>query len=85
MSKNIKLIVGSIRQNRSGRKIADQLVKIAKDAGYSVEILDLKEINLPKFESAVSPMYMAVDTKDAFRRYMKDVKDGKFPTVNESY
>lgn len=65
MSKNIKLIVGSIRQNRSGRKIADQLVKIAKDAGYSLEILDLKEINLPKFESAVSPMYMAVDTKEA--------------------
>lgn len=65
MSKNIKLIVGSIRQNRSGRKIADQLVKIAKDSGYSLEILDLKDINLPKFESAVSPMYMAVDTKEA--------------------
>jgi 3-methyl-2-oxobutanoate hydroxymethyltransferase len=28
---------------------------------------------------------LAVDTKDAFKRYMKDVKDGKFPTDEESY
>jgi len=28
---------------------------------------------------------LASDTKDAFRRYIKDVKDKKFPTIKESY
>jgi len=63
--KKIKLIIGSIRQNRNGKVIADWLVTQAKTAGFDLETLDLKEINLPKFDSAVSPMYAAVDTPEA--------------------
>jgi NAD(P)H-dependent FMN reductase len=65
MSKKLKMVIGSIRQNRNGLVVAEWLVSQAKAAGYDLEILDLKEINLPKFDSAVSPMYMAVDTPEA--------------------
>jgi NAD(P)H-dependent FMN reductase len=65
MSKKIKLVIGSTRQNRNGKPIADWLVATAKDAGYDLDVLDLKEINLPKFEAGVSPMYMPVDTPEA--------------------
>jgi NAD(P)H-dependent FMN reductase len=65
MDKKIKVVVGSTRQNRNAKPIADWLVKTATEAGYSVELLDLKEINLPKFEAGVSPMYMPVDTPEA--------------------
>jgi 3-methyl-2-oxobutanoate hydroxymethyltransferase len=47
------------------------------------DMLGLVEEFKPRFVRRYASM--AVDTKDAFRRYMKDVKDGKFPTVNESY
>ncbi|MCA9328387.1 NAD(P)H-dependent oxidoreductase, partial [Candidatus Saccharibacteria bacterium] len=52
-------------QNRNADPVAQWLVKTAKEAGYDLEVLDLKEINLPKFDSAVSPMYAAVDTPEA--------------------
>lgn len=65
MSKKIKLILGSVRQGRVGAPIAEWLVNVAKESGVDVEVLDLKEVNLPKFESAVSPMYAAVDTPEA--------------------
>lgn len=59
------MILGSIRQNRNGSVVAEWLVAQAKTAGYDLEVLDLKEVNLPKFDSAVSPMYAAVDTPEA--------------------
>ena len=65
MAKKIKLIVGSTRQGRIGITVADWLVGVAKNAGVELEVLDLKEVNLPKFDSAISPMYAAVDTPDA--------------------
>lgn len=65
MSKKLKLIISSTRQNRNAKPIADWIVKTAKEAGYSLDVLDLKEINLPKFEAGVSPMYSPVDTPEA--------------------
>jgi NAD(P)H-dependent FMN reductase len=65
MSKKLKLIIGSTRINRKGKPVAEWLVKQAEAAGFSLEILDLKELDLPKFEAGVSPMYMPVDTPEA--------------------
>ncbi len=65
MSKNLKLIIGSTRQNRNAKPVADWLVKTASEAGYDLSLLDLKEINLPKFDAGVSPMYAPVDTPEA--------------------
>ena len=50
MGKNIKLIIGSTRQGRNGKPIADWLVKEAKTNGIDLGVLDLKEIDLPFFE-----------------------------------
>ncbi len=47
------------------------------------DMLGLIEDFKPRFVRRYANL--AVDTKDAFKRYMKDVKDGKFPTDEESY
>lgn len=47
------------------------------------DMLGLVEDFKPRFVRRYAKM--ATDTKDAFRRYIKDVKDGKFPTLEESY
>jgi NAD(P)H-dependent FMN reductase len=65
MSKKIKLIIGSTRQNRNALPISAWLVDEGKKAGFDIEVLDLKEVNLPKFDAGVSPMYMPVDTPEA--------------------
>lgn len=65
MGKKLKLIVGSTRQGRNSIKVANWLVAQATEAGYDLELLDLKEVNLPMFDSAVSPMYSSIDTPEA--------------------
>lgn len=65
MNKKLKLIVGSTRQGRNSIKVANWLAKQANEAGYDLELLDLKQVNLPMFDSAVSPMYAAIDTPEA--------------------
>jgi len=54
--KKIKLIVGSTRQNRVGGHISDWLVKIANENNINLEVIDLKEENLPMFDG-LSPSY----------------------------
>jgi NAD(P)H-dependent FMN reductase len=56
MSKKIKLIIGSTRQGRVGAPVAEWLVKTAKENDVNLEIIDLKEENLPFFDG-MSPMY----------------------------
>lgn len=65
MAKNIKLIIGSTRSVRVGKPVANWLAKTAKEAGYTLDVLDLREINLPFFEAPASPMYVPVDTPEA--------------------
>ncbi len=61
MSKKIKLIIGSTRQGRVGSHIANWLVGVAKDAGVDLEVIDLKEVNLPVFDG-LSPAYFGPQT-----------------------
>ena len=61
MSEKIKIavILGSVRIGRFGDKPAKMLTEIAnKTEGVEVDFIDLKEVNLPNFESAVSPAYV---------------------------
>jgi NAD(P)H-dependent FMN reductase len=56
----ILVIVGTTRQGRSGRKIADWYIKEAKKvapAGVELELLDIADFSLPVFNEAVPPMY----------------------------
>lgn len=63
MAKNIKLIIGSARQGRAGKQIADWLVDTAKQEGVNLEVLDLQTIALPNFDAAVPPAYMPTQTE----------------------
>lgn len=60
MSKlNILIIVGTTRQGRSGRKIADWYIgeaqKVAPE-NVNLELLDVADLDLPVFNEPVSPM-----------------------------
>lgn len=63
MTKNIKLIIGSTRQGRVGKQIADWLVSIAETEGISLDVLDLQQIALPNFDAAVPPAYIPTQTE----------------------
>ena len=63
MSKNIKLIIGSTRQNRAGSAVAQWVEKHAQTTGITLEIIDLKELNLPTFDAPVSPAYAPTETE----------------------
>jgi NAD(P)H-dependent FMN reductase len=64
MTKKINLIIGSTREGRVAKSIADWLVTTAHDSGIELGILDLKEINLPFFEGP-SPAYFPPSTEEA--------------------
>lgn len=66
MTKSLTILIGSTRTNRLGLGVAEWVSEQAKAAGFdAVELLDLKEIALPKFDTPVPPMYAAVDTPEA--------------------
>jgi NAD(P)H-dependent FMN reductase len=66
----IGIIVGSTRQNRFSIQAAEWLLGVAQargDAGVEYEIVDLKDVNLPLFEEAVSPAYAPVQDENGQR------------------
>lgn len=63
MSRNIKLIIGSTRQNRVAPAIAEWVKSQAESADLALEILDLKELNLPAFDAPIPPAYAPTETK----------------------
>ncbi len=65
MSKKIKLIIGSTRQGRAAEEVSSWFVSEGKEAGYDLEVVDLRDVNLPMFDAAVSPAYAPVDTPEA--------------------
>lgn len=54
---NIGIILGSIREGRSGEAIANWVKEIAdkRESGVEYELLDLKSFNVPLLESATVP------------------------------
>ncbi len=63
----IQLIIGSTRPARIGSQVAQWLTSLAEDnPGFEIEVLDLKEINLPFLNEPVMPsmqMYSLPHTK----------------------
>ena len=56
MSKKIQLIIGSTRQNRIGPQVAEWVqAQAAKHADIDLEVIDLKDRNLPFFEAPIPP------------------------------
>lgn len=56
MSKNVQLIIGSTRQNRLSPTIAEWIkTQVAGYEDLTLEIVDLKEVNLPLFDEPLPP------------------------------
>ncbi len=76
MAKNIQLIIGSTREGRIGAQIADWVQAHAQaHEELNIEIIDLKQVNLPFYNSAVSPMY-APDTTEAGKAWAEKIENG---------
>lgn len=55
---NIKIIVGSTREGRFSSTAAKWIWEtVAKNKGVSVEVLDLKEYEMPFFDQAITPSF----------------------------
>lgn len=53
---NLKIIIGSTRPNRQGLSVGNWFVRFAREnSDFNVELLDLKEINLPFLDEAEHP------------------------------
>ncbi len=56
---NVKIILASVRAGRFGDKPAKWIEEIAKSTeGLNVELIDLKDWQLPVFAQSVSPAYV---------------------------
>lgn len=75
MAKKIQLIIGSTRQGRVSPNFAAWITDQAKsNSAIDLEIVDLKEVNLPFFNSPISPMY-APDTSEAGQAWSAKVSE----------
>lgn len=63
MAKNIQLIIGSTRQNRLAPSVAEWIKKHSQHDGINLEVVDLKDVQLPAFDAPVPPSYAPVDTE----------------------
>jgi len=89
MSQKIAVIVGSTRPTRIGREIADWLVDQAPSDDVSLEIVDLKEINLPFLDEPQQPA-SGIQEKDHSKKWkaLVDSFDGYIfvtPEYNAGY
>lgn len=63
MSKKIKLIIGSTRENRLGTAVAAWVeARVSEQQDIDLETIDLKQENLPIMDAAVPPSYAPVET-----------------------
>jgi NAD(P)H-dependent FMN reductase len=66
MSKKIQLIIGSTRENRVAPQVAAWVAsQVAKNSDIELEVVDLKEWDLPFMNAPVAPAYAPVDTPEA--------------------
>lgn len=88
MSLNIKIILASIRDNRFGDKPAAWIMEQAKTVeGITVELLDLRDYQLPLFAEGVSPAYVEgeYNTPDVNRWANKIAESDAFIIVTPEY
>jgi len=88
----IKVVLSSIRENRFGDKPAKWIADLAsKVPGFEVEVLDLKDYQLPMFAEAVSPAYVTGEySKPEVNKWAGKVADADgfifvIPEYNHSF
>jgi NAD(P)H-dependent FMN reductase len=76
MSKQVGVIVGSVRTGRMGKPMADWVIKMgdAYDGELTFKLLDLKEIGLPFMDEPAPPMMTDDYVHEHTRRWSTMVK-----------
>jgi NAD(P)H-dependent FMN reductase len=85
---NIKIIVGSVREGRFAKTAAEWAEKHLKsNENLNVEIIDLKDYEMPFFNEAASPMYKQEPYKnEAVARFTKKIEEADaFVMVTPEY
>ncbi len=75
---SIKVIIGSTREGRFGDKAATWIAsELTKEADVAVEVLDLRDYDMPFFNEAVSPSFKTAPyTNEAVARFTKKIAEG---------
>ncbi len=75
---NIKVIAGSTREGRFSDKAAAWIAAEAmKQEGVTVEVLDLRDYEMPFFNEAVSPSYKSAPyNNEAVERFTQKIAEG---------
>jgi len=87
-SLNIKVIVGSTREGRFSDKAAAWIAEeIKKQKGVTVEVLDLRDYEMPFFNESVSPSFKQEPYKnEAVARFTRKIAEGDaFVIVTPEY
>lgn len=87
-SLDIKVIAGSTREGRFSDKAATWIEEeIKKQKGVTVEVLDLRDYEMPFFNESVSPSYKQEPYKnEAVARFTKKIEEGDaFVIVTPEY
>jgi len=85
---SIKVIAGSIREGRFSDKAAAWIAEeLKKQAGVAVEVLDLRDFDMPFFNAPVSPSYKQEPYKnEAVARFTAKIAEGEaFVIVTPEY
>jgi len=85
---NIKVIVGSTREGRFSDKAAAWIAgEIKKQKGVTVEVLDLRDYDMPFFNESVSPSYKQEPYKNkVVAKFTKKIEEGDaFVIVTPEY
>lgn len=85
---NIKVIAGSTREGRFSDKAAEWIAgEIKEQKGSKVEVLDLRDYEMPFFNEPVSPSYKQKPyANDAVARFTKKIEEGDaFVLVTPEY
>ena len=88
VSLNIKIIAGSTREGRFSDKAAVWIAdEIKKQSGVAVEVLDLRDYEMPFFNEPVSPSFKQEPFKnEAVARFTKKIAEGDaFVMVTPEY
>ncbi|MFA5838394.1 MAG: NAD(P)H-dependent oxidoreductase [Candidatus Paceibacterota bacterium] len=87
-SLNIKVIAGSTREGRFSNKAAAWIAEeIKKQEGVAVEVLDLRDYDMPFFNEPMSPSFKQEPYKnEAVARFTKKIEEGEaFVIVTPEY
>ncbi len=76
MTKQVKVVLGSVRTGRAGKEIADWILKKSKEytGNMEFELIDLKALDLPFMDEPTPPMTSDSYTHDHTRKWSAMIK-----------